>query len=367
MRDYYRHAREIHRYARQQMEMSENVVAGGLTQQFREWRSRLSNADFTVARERLFFRSPQHIASDPSLVIRLFEFVARHGVRLSLEAERRVRDHKLYLQEYFASSRPLWPDLHSLLLLPHAALSLRAMHDTGLLQIIIPVWEQIECLVVRDFYHRYTVDEHTLVTLEYLEELRATRDTNRKRFSELLAETERVPLLFMALLFHDMGKSDGLEGHAIASAKLADRVLQRMQMPDVERRTVLFLIEHHLHLSAVMNSRDLNDPSTALELARRVETLEQLKLLTLMTYADISAVNPDAMTPWRLEQLWRTYLIGHRELTRDLERERIHIAADDEKAAFLQGFPTRYLRTHTASRSKLIWTSRGRAPMAALP
>jgi [protein-PII] uridylyltransferase len=347
MREYYRHAREIFRSAKQQMELSESVVEGGLTRQFREWRSRLSNADFTVAKERLFFRTPQQIASDPALVLRLFEFVARHGVRLSLEAERRVRDHKLYLEEYFASSRPLWPALRAMLMLPHAALALRAMHETGLLQIIIPVWEQIDSLVVRDFYHRYTVDEHTLVTLEYLEELRATRDANRKRFTELLAETENVALLYVALLFHDMGKSDGLEGHAIASAKLADRVLQRLQMSDIERRIVLFLIEHHLDLSAVMNSRDLGDPATGLELAKRVETLEHLKLLTLMTYADISAVNPEAMTSWRLEQLWRTYLVGHRELTRDLERERIHIEEKDEKAAFLEGFPTRYLRTHT--------------------
>ena len=75
--------------------------------------------------------------------------------------------------------------------------------------------------------------------------------------------------------------------------------------------------------------------------------MENLRLLTLLTYADISAVNPDAMTPWRLEQLWRTYLVGHRELTRELDTERIHARANDEKAAFLEGFPTRYLRTHT--------------------
>ncbi len=347
MREYYRHAREIYRCAKQQMELSEHLTEGGLTRQFREWRSRLSNADFTVARERLFFRSPQQIASDPALVLRLFEFVARHGIRLSLEAERRVRDHKLYLEEYFASSRPLWQSLKSLLLLPHAALALRAMHETGLLQIIIPVWEQIECLVVRDFYHRYTVDEHTLVTLEYLEELRATRDHGRKRFRELVEETEDLPLLFFALIFHDLGKSDGLEGHAAVSARLAERVLERIQMPEAERRTVLFLIAHHLDLSAVMNSRDLGDPATALELANRVGTIENLKLLTLMTYADISAVNPDAMTPWRLEQLWRTYLVGHRELTRELDTERIQIQTADEKSAFLEGFPTRYLRTHT--------------------
>jgi [protein-PII] uridylyltransferase len=347
MRDYYRHAREIHRCARQQMESSEHLSESGLTRQFREWRSRLSNADFTVSRERLFFRSPQQISSDPALVLRLFEFVARHGIRLSLEAERRVRDHKLYLEEYFASSRPLWPSLRALLQLPHAALALRAMHETGLLQIIIPVWEQIECLVVRDFYHRYTVDEHTLVTLEYLEELRATRNAGRRRFRELLEETEDLPLLFVALIFHDLGKSDGLEGHAVASARLAERVLERIQMPEAERKTVVFLVAHHLDLSAIMNSRDLSDPATALELAGRVGTIENLRLLTLMTYADISAVNPDAMTPWRLEQLWRTFMVGHRELTRELDTERIHAPALDEKASFLEGFPTRYLRTHT--------------------
>jgi [protein-PII] uridylyltransferase len=307
----------------------------------------LSNADFTVSRERVFLRTPQQISMDPALVLRLFEFVARHGIQLSLETERRIRDHKLYLEEFFATSRPLWQTLKPLLSLPHAAQALRAMHDTGLLQIIIPVWEQIECLVVRDFYHRYTVDEHTLVTLEYLQELKATNDVRRRRFRELVEETEEMPLLYMALVFHDLGKSDGLEGHAIASARLAERVLERMQMSETERRTVLFLIEHHLDLSAVMNSRDLSDPATAVELASRVETMEYLRLLALMTYADISAVNPDAMTPWRLEQLWRTYVVGHRELTRELDTERIHSPEHDETSDFLEGLPTRYLRTHT--------------------
>ena len=146
---------------------------------------------------------------------------ARHGIRLSLETERRVRDHKLYLEEYFATSRPLWHSLKPILALPHAAPALRAMHETGLLQIIIPVWEQIECLVVRDFYHRYTVDEHTLVTLEYLEELRATNDTRTTAVPRAARGDREMPLLLMALLFHDMGKSDGLEGHAIASAQIS--------------------------------------------------------------------------------------------------------------------------------------------------
>lgn len=347
MREFYRHARDVHRTALRQVELGEQMTEGGLIRSFRDWRARVSNSDFTVVRERVFLRAPQQMATEPAIVLRLFEFVARHGLRLSLEAERRVREHRLYFEEYFASAPPLWPVLRSILSLPHAALALRAMHDTGLLQTLLPAWENIECLVVRDFYHRYTVDEHTLVTVEYLEELRATQDPARRRFSELLAETEQIALLYMALLFHDTGKSDGMEGHATASARLATSVLDRLRMPEEDKRMVLYLIEHHLDLSAVMNSRDLSDPATAADLASRVETLENLKYLTLMTYADISAVNPEAMTPWRLEQLWRTYLSGHRQLTRGLDAERIHAGPSDEKAQWLEGFPTRYVRTHT--------------------
>lgn len=348
MRDFYRHAREVYRTALRQVELGEQLTEGGLIRSFRDWRSRVSNADFTVARDRVFLRSPAQLASEPAVVLRLFEFVARHGIRLSLEAERKVYENRLYFEEYFASAPPVWPALKTILQAPHASLALRAMHDTGMLNTLLPAWENIECLVVRDFYHRYTVDEHTLVTIEYLEELRATRDPARRRFAELLGETENVAVLYMALLFHDTGKSDGLEGHAEASARLAKQILARLRMPEDEQRTVLFLITQHLALSAVMNSRDLSDPTTAEDLAARVGTMENLKYLTLMTYADISAVNPEAMSPWRLEQLWRTYLIAHRELTRDLDAERIQAGTSDDTAQWLEGFPTRYVRTHTA-------------------
>lgn len=348
MREFYRHARDINRAALRQVELGEQTTEGGLIRSFRDWRSRLSNSEFTVARDRLFLRSPQQLARDPSLSLRMFEFIARHGIRLSAEAERRIRDSTLYFEEYFASKPPVWPALRTILLQPYASLALRAMHDTGFLSIVLPVWEDIECLVVRDFYHRYTVDEHTLVAIEYLEELRATRDLARRRFCELLKETEDVAPLYMALLFHDIGKTGGLEGHAAVSVQQARGVLERLRIPEADTRTILFLIEHHLALSAVMNGRDLGDPATALDLASKVETLENLKQLTLMTYADISAVNPEAMTPWRLEQLWRTYLVAHRELTRELDTERIHTDTPaDNRARWLEGFPTRYLRTHT--------------------
>lgn len=347
MREYYRNARAIYRAVRREIEISETLAESGLVRSFHDWRSRLSNSDFTVSRDRLFFRSPQRLEHDPELILRTFAFVARHGIALSLEADRRIRESASFLKRHLAGGRAVWPALLGILSQPHVTLAVRAMHDTAVLPTILPAWEQIECLVIRDFYHRYTVDEHTLVTLECLDQLRTTQDPLRKRFGELLAETDQVPLLYMALLCHDTGKSGGLEGHAAASASLAEASLLRIGMPEHDRRVVLFLIRRHLDLSIVMNSRDLGDPVTAADLAARLETLENLKHLTLITYADISAVNPDAMTGWRLEQLWRTYLAGHRELTKELSTERIAAPSGHNASTFLEGFPTRYLRIHT--------------------
>jgi [protein-PII] uridylyltransferase len=112
---------------------------------------------------------------------------------------------------------------------------------------------------------------------------------------------------------------------------------------------VEFLILQHLTLSAAMTSRDLDDPATARLLADKVGTIEALRYLTLLTYADVAGVNPTALSPWRLEQLWRVYLTAHHELTRELQTDRISLPGDlsDQKAAFLKGLPVRYLRTHT--------------------
>ena len=112
---------------------------------------------------------------------------------------------------------------------------------------------------------------------------------------------------------------------------------------------MLFLIGAHLELSAAMQSRDMFDPRTIRDVAHRVETVERLKLLTLLTWADIGAVNPTAMTPWRAEQLYQLYLMVYNELTRGLETDRIETlpAGPPARVEFLQGFPMRYLRTHT--------------------
>ena len=351
MREYFRNARVIYKEARRTLDLNERGERSLVTQ-FHDWRSRLSNSEFTVSNERIYLRSPAQLNSDPAIILRLLEFVARHGIPLATETERRVEQVSETFAAYCERAQALWAPLHGILSLPHAAAALRAMHETGLLQVLFPEWRNIFCLVVPDFYHRYTVDEHTLVTIEKLAELAASKDPAQRRLAEILSEVEDLALLRFALLFHDSGKGAHSGDHARLSVELARVAMQRIQMRAEEESAVEFLIEHHLDLSAVMSSRDLYDPATARLLAGRIGTLERLKLLTLLTYADISAVNPAAMTPWRLEQLWETYRVTHQQLLKELETERIADLPPDlkkdmaEPADFVRGFPSRYLRTH---------------------
>ena len=350
MRTYFRHARDIHRVALRALETSESQ-SSNLFAQFRDWRSRLSNADFTVSRERVHFRFPQQLDSDPWLLLRLFQFIARHGIRLSIEAGERIAARLAFLRTYFAEPRPLWPALRELLSLPNATLALRAMHETGVLAALLPEFEKIECLVIRDFYHRYTVDEHTLVTIQTLEELRDAPDPIRKRYAEILSELGEPSLLYFALLMHDVGKGVPGAGHVDGSLRLAECAMRRIEMPRPERETALFLIGSHLEMSEAMQSRDIFDPATAEHMAGRTGTVERLRLLTLLTFADISAVNPAAMTPWRAEHLSQLFMLTYNELTRELESSRIESTAADfpEYAWFLDGFPRRYLLTHSTA------------------
>lgn len=354
MREYFRHVRSIYGTASRAMEAVEsknNSLLAGL----REWRTRLSNSDFTVARDRVYFKAPAALESDPDIILRLFQFLARHGIRLSLDVERRIAEAKEKIAAHFATPRPLWAGIRELLSLPHTALALRSMQDNGILRMIFPEWEAIEYMVTRDFYHSYTVDEHTIVTIENLQSLARSAEPGRRRFSTLLSEIDEPAVLRLALLFHDVGKGAKTGNHSQISAGMANAAMERIQVPEKHRNMVLFLIEEHLSLSAAMTGRDLDDPSTARQLAEKTGTVEALRYLTLLTYADVSAVNATALSPWRLEQLWRVYLTVHHELTRELQTDRIQSAGPgmEDRDSFLKGLPTRYLRTHTEEEIKM--------------
>ena len=171
-----------------------------------------------------------------------------------------------------------------------------------------------------------------------------------------------LELLYFALLFHDIGKGVRGTPHHETSAALAARAMTRIGLTDEQDQdTVLELVRHHLLMSEVMTKRDLGETAVLEDFKKRVKTLERLKLLTLMTYADTVGVNPSAVTSWRKELLWRLYLGAFAIFQRDHEDNRIQADTEAEclglatsrreresMERFLRGFPERYLRNHTS-------------------
>lgn len=354
MRRYFRSARAVYSETALVLEAVE-AADTSLLRQFRDWRARLSTQDFTVSRERLFLRNPAETLTSSESVLRLFTFVGRHGIPLSCDAHRRICANLPEIARAFSSKPPAWPLWRELLATPDAALALHELQDTGVVAELLPEWRLIDGLVVRDFYHRYTVDEHTLVALKVADEVLANRPETPSRFHDFLVDPADQAILRLALLLHDIGKGANPGHHVTGSLETAAAVLERMRAPEEIRFSVNLLIEHHLDLSLVMSGRDLEDPATARFLTARIPTLEDLRRLTLLTYCDIAGVNATSMTPWRLEQLWRAYSSASEQLMRELETDRIHESSRDVPnwvhepalASFLEGFPKRYVLTHT--------------------
>jgi [protein-PII] uridylyltransferase len=352
MRAWYRNAHSIWLDIQSELETSEKLERSMLAN-FRDWRSRLSNSEFTVSRDMVFLRNPAELEVDGELPLRLFQFVARHGIAPARQTEQRVSAHLARWARNYGTHPPQAKWWRELLCLPSVSLAMRSMRACGFLGAILPEWERVEHLVVRDFYHHYTVDEHTIVTLESLEELADAKSGPTLRFVPLLEESrDELWMLRLALLFHDLGKGTG-GNHEVESVRLAKEFLRRSGFEEIESATVLFLIQRHLDLSTLLQSRNLSDPVTAVYSAELTSTEERLRLLTLMTLADINAVNPSALTPWRLEQLWRLYRVTqselNRELSTNLEPETPPVSREENPALaeFLDGLPKRYLFTHS--------------------
>ena len=376
MRVYFRQVRSIYQLTLSLLE-DFTPARKGVYGLFQSWRSRLSNADFAVLRERIYLRQPAALAQDPGLLLRLFEMVARHGLELSREAEKAVTKALTRVTAKPLDPAVLWGHFRQILLFPSAASALRDMNRLGVLSALFPEFQVIDSLVVRDFFHRYTVDEHSFMTIQNLHALALSRRKVRERpvpgmglewedsLAELLEELEKPELLYLALLFHDVGK--GMEGpnHIEGSVRAIEGIMARLELGAADRATVRFLIVNHLDMSTTLQRRDIFDPETVRAFAGKIETTERLKMLALLTYADIKSVNPEALTPWKTELLWRLYASTANYLARSADEERLRPTVDvtspaerilpllpppasrEEVDRFLEGFPRRYLATHS--------------------
>ncbi len=359
MRIYFGHARAVQRTVTQLLEEIPEAWSA-LYRQVQSWRSRLTSADFSVVDGLIFLQQPSAL-QDSEVLLRMFHFMAHHGLKLSATTEYRIEQALPALASMPPRGAELWLYLQETLLQPYAADALRAMHSLRLLTLLLPELKLIDSLVVRDFYHRFTVDEHSFLAIESLHRLKQSKSEWDRRYSELLGELEDPELLYLALLLHDTGKGMPGTNHVEASLEVANHAMDRLDVDPQERAEVLFLIENHLELSAALR-RDIFNPETVAAFAEKMGTPERLKMLSLMTYADIKAVNPEALTPWKAENVWQLYMGAENYLNRSAD-QRVHGDVNDEKLArlrslapvtsskfkeFLEGFPQRYLLVHSA-------------------
>jgi [protein-PII] uridylyltransferase len=356
MRTYYRHARVVYRRAALLMENLPAPVS--FYKQFRKRRTPIAGTEFILDQGRIDIL-PGAQFKDAASILRIFSLMATHGYTLSQAAEDCITDSLPALAIHIPEGPYLWNALREVLVGPHAAHALRTMHALGVLEMLIPEFHGIDALVIRDSYHRYTVDEHTFLTIDNVHGLRQPAHDYEQRLGQLLPEIDRLDLFLLALLLHDTGKGRRTGEHTVQSVELADSFLVRLDFDNEERETVLKLIRQHLEMSNALR-RDIFDAENVRAFADKIGSPMLLKMMTLLTYADIKAVNPEALTPWKAENLWQLYMATANFMDRSVDETRYHAAIDPtllnrlramvpatQYAAlgqFLEGLPQRYLQ-----------------------
>ena len=344
MSDYFRHAR---------------IVGRSL-----EWARRTApvpvGPNLGFSRDGIRFLDPTQAARTPVSWIGAFQAAIDAGTEVSEDALSCIQQHvdRYRADDFFPKAQDRTALLRLLKPRPGLYARLSEMHDCGLLGRVFPEFQAISWRVVRDFYHKYTVDEHTLLTIRNLERLGSGTAPYRQRFRNIFNELASPELLVLALLLHDVGKWRD-DDHALESVRMAEDVLDRLHITQDSRAMVLFLIKHHLRMSLAAFRRDTEDPEIVKEFAAFIGTEERLKMLCLMTLADVEAVSPQTLTPWKEELLWRLYVDTYNHLTQRyaddvIERNQADLdellagrpedVTEAELTRFLEGLPRRYLQ-----------------------
>jgi [protein-PII] uridylyltransferase len=185
---------------------------------------------------------------------------------------------------------------------------LRRMHRWQVLDRYLPEFGMVRSLVRFDRPHQYTVDEHTLYAIENLEEATLAKLKDGQVFLDIIKEVEKPELLRLAILLHDVGKGvEGSEGHDKRGVEVAQAALDRLGLDAVDKEAVLFLISRHLDMGHTAQQRDLDDPKVIERFAELVKDARHLKMLYLLTFADMRAVSPEIWNEWNAILLWQLY------------------------------------------------------------
>ncbi|MGK6316127.1 [protein-PII] uridylyltransferase [Neorhizobium sp. DT-125] len=262
--------------------------------------------DFVEDRGRITLADPDVFKRDPVNLIRFFHVADINGLELHPDALKRMtRSLSLIDNDVRENEEANRLFLSMLTSRRDPALMLRRMNEAGVLGRFIPEFGKVVAMMQFNMYHHYTVDEHLIRSVEALSEIDNGKAADIHPLSNKLMPTiEDRTVLYVAVLLHDIAKGRQ-EDHSIAGARIARKLCPRLGLNPKQTELVVWLVEEHLIMSMTAQTRDLHDRKTITDFAEKVQSMDRLKLLLILTICDIRAVGPGVWNGWK-GQLLRT-------------------------------------------------------------
>ncbi len=367
MRDYYLHARQIHRVSRRLIARCQETLSRGDPAARRDRQQALADGlVFIDGQLHLADQDAGIFAEDPVRLIKVFWHAHRLGCGLSLELERAIEASLDRLEDDVRRA----PAARDLLLdicrsWGRVAVTLGEMHELGLLGRYLPEWGALTCLVQYDVYHKFSADRHSLLAVEHLEALAPGQSAETRGAAQVLADVDKPELLMLGMLLHDIGKAKG-HGHVAKGIPLVRELAERIGLPPDDAGAVEFLVAHHLTMSHIAQRRDIDDPKTVVDFAAAVGDAQRLRMLYLLTWADMRAVGPGVLTPWQAQVLHELYARTLARLTGGrTERPNRTQLAERLRAELADEFPLPAVKGHLAMMADRYVTATSVQRMAA--
>jgi [protein-PII] uridylyltransferase len=299
MRDYYRHAIRVEHFVSVLVSRCVWREEGALKILGYFVRRPVGDGCYVLKGE-LIVPDESVVESNPVVLMQIFEHAQKHGVELSIAVKGLIRRSLRLVNDKFRRNRDVNRSFMNILRSPHRiADTLRSMHHLEFLNHFIPEMEHIYCKVQHDIYHIYTVDIHTLFAVEQVEKMLNGESKELLYFPcEVASRIGKPELLILAVMLHDIGKGAG-GGHSEKGAAMVPTISRRLGLSKECAERLEFLVRHHLLFAHISQRRDMNDEKMIIQFAQQMGTSENLKMLYLLTVADVRAVGADVWTTWK--------------------------------------------------------------------
>jgi [protein-PII] uridylyltransferase len=264
--------------------------------------------DFIVDNNRINVAAPDVFKHDPVNLIRIFRLAQKNNLAFHPDAMRGVTRSLGLINAQMRENPEANRLFMEILTSDNAEIVLRRMNETGVLGHFIRAFGKIVSMMQFNMYHHYTVDEHLIRCVGFLQDIERGGLDEFTLASDLMRKIrpEHRAVIYIVTLLHDIAKGRP-EDHSIAGAKVARRLCPRLGFSPADTELVAWLIEEHLTMSTVAQSRDLSDRKTIENFAAVVQSVEQMKLLTILTTADIRGVGPGVWNGWKAQLLRSLY------------------------------------------------------------